>query len=34
MCKVCYAYWVNHLLKQDENWHIARLNIGGVPFGS
>jgi len=28
-----HAYKVNHLLKQDENQYVARLNIRGVPFG-
>ena len=28
-----HAYRVNRFEKQAENWFVAGLNIGGVPFG-
>jgi len=29
----CQAYRVNRFEEQAENWYVARLNIGRVPFG-
>jgi len=29
----CHGYKINRFKEQAENWHVARLNISGVPFG-
>ena len=28
----CHAYRISRLLKHNENQHVARMNIKGVPF--